>query len=70
MQSSVKQTGYTVILTGTSGTQIGHCIPETRRLRVKFDPVMPGAFHVVRKAKQGKAVFLAGPKGRIAKLQY
>ena len=27
-------------------------------------------FHVVRKAKDGKAVFLAGGGGRIAKLSY
>ncbi len=27
-------------------------------------------FHVVRKAKKGKAVFLAGPKGKIGKLVY
>ncbi len=28
------------------------------------------AFHVVRKSKKGKAVFLAGPKGKIGKLVY
>lgn len=38
--------------------------------RKKWKPVDKEPFHVVRKAKKGKAVFLAGPNGKIGKLIY
>lgn len=32
--------------------------------------ISTSSFHVVKRAKKGNAVYLAGPKGKIAKLQY
>ena len=37
---------------------------------LKFIPVSPESYHVCRRAKKGKAVFLAGGGGRIAKFIY
>lgn len=48
-----------VIACGTEGVDYGY----SRLKRISTEP-----FHVVRKAKKGKAVFLAGPKGKIGKL--
>ena len=49
-------------MTGTSGTFIDD-------IGVKdFSKTNEIPFHVVRKAKNGKAVFLAGPRGRIGRL--
>lgn len=49
------------IATGTKGVDIGNTDWKT---------ISSEAFHVVRKAKNGKAVFLAGPKGKIGRLIY
>ncbi len=59
-----------VIVTGTSCTEVGHFRQingQTKEFR--FSKIGDG-FHVVRKAKKGKAVFFAGGKGRIGKLIY
>lgn len=53
-----------LIMTGTSGTFVDD-IGVKDFLKINEIP-----FHVVRKAKKGKAVFLAGPKGKIGKLVY
>lgn len=57
------------ISTGTSGTQIGRRVCtfiDTQYMYTNYrEP-----FHVVRKAKKGNAVFLAGPNGKIGKLVY
>jgi photosystem II stability/assembly factor-like uncharacterized protein len=52
------------IACGTSGVDIYNSIA------LKWFNISNQSFHVVRKAKKGKAVFLAGSKGRIAKLNY
>lgn len=53
-----------IIMTGTTGTFIDD-------IGVKdFSKTNETTFHVVRKAKKGIAVFLAGPKGKIGKLVY
>jgi hypothetical protein len=54
------ETKQSAIATGTSGTDL--------YADMVWKPLSPEAFHVVRKAKKGKAVFLAGPKGTIGKL--
>lgn len=58
-----------IIATGTSGTQVGGkiCTGWTQYY-VYSNYTEP--FHTVRKAKKGKAVFLAGPKGKIGRLGY
>ena len=55
-------TEKTVITCGTSGVDYSTDGGETWKQLTKE------GFHVVRKAKDGKAVYLAGSKGRIAKL--
>lgn len=50
------------IATGTSGSDIFNAFSWTN--------ISSESFHVVRKAKKGKAVFLAGPKGKIGRLIY
>lgn len=52
-----------VIACGTRGVDIH--LGGTYWTLISSEP-----FHVVRKAKKGKAVFLAGPKGKIGKLVY
>jgi len=62
--------GYFFVATGTSGTDfcaLGCCSIQSCYLCNEISDV---SFNVVRKAKKGKAVFLAGSKGRIAKLNY
>jgi photosystem II stability/assembly factor-like uncharacterized protein len=49
------------VATGTKGVDVQEGIWKT----ISSEP-----FHVVRKAKKGKAVFFAGPKGKIGKLIY
>lgn len=62
--------GYpTFIATGTSGTQIARRICTFMDIRFMYTNHKQ-SFHVVRKAKKGKAVFLAGPNGKIGKLLY
>lgn len=61
------------ISTGTSGTEIGTRVCtfiSTEFMWSRSNRVTSEPFHVVRKAKKGKAVFLAGPKGKIGKLIY
>jgi hypothetical protein len=50
------------IAVGTSGVEMFTMF--------EWDCISKQPFHVVRKAKKGKAVFLAGPKGKIGKLIY
>ncbi|MFA7378877.1 MAG: YCF48-related protein [Bacteroidia bacterium] len=58
-----------VIVTGTSSTEIGYFRQINGNAQeFRFSKIGNG-FHVVRKAKKGKAVFLAGSKGRIGKLR-
>lgn len=62
--------GYpTFIATGTSGTQIARRVCTFMDIRFMYTNYKQ-PFHVVRKAKKGKAVFLAGPNGKIGKLMY
>lgn len=68
-----KQVGYrscvesisneAIIACGTKGVDVKHVNSD-------WISVSSIAFHVVRKAKNGKAVFLAGPNGKIGKLIY
>lgn len=58
-----------IVMTGTSGTTF-LIVPESFSEDSFFVERITEGFHVVRKAKKGKAVFLAGSKGRIAKLNY
>jgi photosystem II stability/assembly factor-like uncharacterized protein len=51
-----------LITCGTSGVDISEDGGK------KWTLISPESFHVCRKAKSGKAIFLAGSKGRIAKL--
>ncbi len=51
-----------LIACGTSGVDVFN--------RPLWKNISSQSFHVVRKAKKGKAVFLAGPKGKIGKLIY
>lgn len=55
-------TAKKIITCGTSGVDLSTDGGET------WKQVTPEGFHVCRKAKDGKSVFLAGSKGRIAKL--
>ena len=50
------------ITTGTNGSDRNQC--------GLIYPISSEPFHVVRKAKKGKTVFLAGPNGKIGKLIY
>lgn len=50
------------IACGTNGCDYYHPYPKG------WDKISSEPFHVVRKAKKGNAVFLAGPKGKIGKL--
>lgn len=59
-----------LITTGTSGTQVGFYGWQGHSNGFWFKKNISEPFHVVRKAKKGKAVFLAGPKGKIGKLVY
>jgi photosystem II stability/assembly factor-like uncharacterized protein len=61
-------TRYRVVVTGTSGTQVGTYALGGVHFRFTFGPEME-PFHVVRKAKRGNAVFLAGSRGRIGRLK-
>lgn len=64
-----KNYGYPYfIVTGTSGTEIGNALCNWAYYAYHWNKVTSESFHVVRKAKNGKAVFLAGPKGKIGKL--
>lgn len=54
---------YTIVC-GTSGVDMAS-YKKPYYVQISAEP-----FHVVRKAKKGKAVFLAGPKGKIGKLVY
>lgn len=51
-----------LIACGTSGVDVF--------TRPNWNNISSESFHVVRKAKKGKAVFLAGPKGKIGRLVY
>ena len=55
-------TGKKLLSCGTSGVDLSTDSGVTWRL------ISENGFHVCRKAKKGKAVFLAGSNGRIAKL--
>lgn len=57
------------IATGTSGTYKGNRICTYMDTRYTTCRMMREGFHVVKKAKQGTAVFMAGSKGRIARLR-
>lgn len=59
----------TFIATGTTGTQIARRVCTFMDIRFMYTSYTQ-PFHVVRKAKKGKAVFLAGPNGKIGKLIY
>jgi hypothetical protein len=58
-----------IIATGTSGTQIGKRVCSYVDTHFSYTN-FTSQFHVVRKAKHGKSVYLAGPKGKIGKLIY
>lgn len=55
--------GRRLVATGPTGTDISEDGGE------RWSPVSDEGFHVVRKAKKGTKVFLAGSKGRIAVLE-
>jgi hypothetical protein len=57
-----------VIACGTSGVDInkGICAGGGRLQRVS--KISSEGYHVVKKAKKGKVIYLAGPKGKIARL--
>ncbi len=59
-----------VITTGTNGVDWCEYKMCTSHRCWECYQVSKSGYHVVRKAKKGKAVFLAGSKGRIAKLNY
>lgn len=70
LSSNKSESQVSLITTGSKGTTIlnllsGHLGFVTTRVQKHNN-----SFHVVRKAKKGKAVFLAGPKGKIGKLVY
>jgi photosystem II stability/assembly factor-like uncharacterized protein len=66
----INNCGYpSIITTGTSGTEIGQYLCTGFFPFYKFDSYKE-SFHVVRKAKKGHSVFLAGPNGKIGKLIY
>lgn len=54
---------HLLIACGTSG------VDQSRDGGLHWTPISKESFHVVRRAKHGTAVFLAGGKGRIARLQ-
>lgn len=57
------------IATGTRGVYTNKTGPHPWGFQFGFNTrISQEPFHVVRKAKKGKAVFLAGPKGKIGKL--
>lgn len=58
-----------LVVTGTSYTSL-ETIKVIKGHYISIPIVFKIGFHVVRKAKKGKAVFLAGSKGRIGKLSY
>lgn len=65
-----RQKRLTVITVGTRGVDLCYhqsCYTSDCWICTQISTT---GFHVVRKAKKGKAVFLAGGKGRIAKLNY
>ncbi len=63
--------GYPVyISTGTSGTEIGSLVCDFLSYQFRWTTCSNEPFHTVRKAKKGKAVYLAGPKGKIGRLVY
>ncbi len=63
-RSCVEFLGEKILITcGTSGVDI------SRDGGNHFQPVTGESFHVVRRAKNGSAVFLAGSNGRIARLK-
>ncbi len=53
-----------LITCGTSGVDFSHDGGQNWQL------ISPESFHVVQKAKNGTTVFLAGSKGKIARLEY
>ncbi len=59
-----------IITTGTSGTESAAFNCSYVSCFFNFRLLSKEPFHVVRKAKKGKDVFLAGPKGKIGKLIY
>lgn len=61
--------GPLVLVTGTSGTAFASHKCSAVRCFYSFTPISEEPFHVIGKAKAGKAVFLAGPRGRIARLK-
>lgn len=65
-----RQKRLTVITVGTRGVDL--CYHQSCHTSDCWicTQISTTGFHVVRKAKKGKAVFLAGSKGRIAKLNY
>jgi hypothetical protein len=59
-----------IITTGTSGTECAAYNCSFVTCFFNFRMISKEPFHVVRKAKKGKAVFLAGPNGKIGRLVY
>jgi hypothetical protein len=59
-----------LIACGSSGVDMNKAICAGGGRLQAVRNISKEGFHVVKKAKKGKAVFLAGPKGKIAKLIY
>lgn len=62
--------GQRFVSCGTNGVDITMFMKEEGEIMKEWEWISRESFNVVRKAKKGKAVFLAGGKGRIAKLIY
>jgi photosystem II stability/assembly factor-like uncharacterized protein len=57
---------HTLVTCGTSGVAVGS---YSKKKGVEWNNFSVAAFHVVQKAKQGNAIYLAGPDGVVAKLE-
>lgn len=70
INNSGREFGECVITTGTRGVDICKHISCVSHDCWECSKISTSGFHTVRKANKGKAVFLAGSKGRIGKLSY
>ncbi len=61
---------FTIITTGTNKTHIANQKSSYNGQFLNKIATYNEPFHTVRKAKKGKAIYLAGPKGKIGRLVY